>query len=83
MTNSDGSPNETTIHFHGIREVGFSTEEVFGPWSDGVPFVNQCPLEAGKVFIHKFFAGLGSNFNAPPGINLKKLKQLKSFDLFV
>ena len=40
ITNSDGSPFSTTLHFHGIREVGRrdQNEQVFGPWSDGVPF---------------------------------------------
>ena len=68
VTNSDGSPNTTTLHFHGIREVGSSSEPVFGPWSDGVPFVNQCPIEPeDPCFYYKFYAGFGSNFNAPPG----------------
>ena len=36
----------TTLHFHGIREVGRidQGERVFGPWSVGVPFVTQCPV---------------------------------------
>eukprot|EP00092_Neocalanus_flemingeri_P037132 GFUD01040420.1.p1 GENE.GFUD01040420.1~~GFUD01040420.1.p1 ORF type:complete len:791 (+),score=105.74 GFUD01040420.1:346-2373(+) len=33
----DGSSNVTTLHFHGIREKT-------RPWSDGVPFVSQCPI---------------------------------------
>eukprot|EP00092_Neocalanus_flemingeri_P054542 GFUD01064242.1.p1 GENE.GFUD01064242.1~~GFUD01064242.1.p1 ORF type:complete len:725 (+),score=89.37 GFUD01064242.1:295-2469(+) len=37
MTNVDGSSNVTTLHFHGIREKT-------RPWSDGVPFVSQCPI---------------------------------------
>ena len=68
VTNADGSPTTTTLHFHGIREYG--REGVFGPWSDGVPFVNQCPIESTEeknVFTYKFYAGRGTNFNAPPG----------------
>eukprot|EP00092_Neocalanus_flemingeri_P067909 GFUD01082936.1.p1 GENE.GFUD01082936.1~~GFUD01082936.1.p1 ORF type:complete len:822 (-),score=120.73 GFUD01082936.1:1221-3419(-) len=37
MTNMDGSSDVTTLHFHGIREKT-------RPWSDGVPFVSQCPI---------------------------------------
>ena len=68
VTNSDGSPNSTTIHFHGIREVGRTdqNERVFGPWSDGVPFVNQCPVGYEQSFQYKFKA-TWENFNAPPG----------------
>eukprot|EP00092_Neocalanus_flemingeri_P093779 GFUD01119216.1.p1 GENE.GFUD01119216.1~~GFUD01119216.1.p1 ORF type:complete len:831 (+),score=115.56 GFUD01119216.1:2-2494(+) len=37
MTNMDGSSDVTTLHFHGVREKT-------RPWSDGVPFVSQCPI---------------------------------------
>ena len=72
VTNSDGSPNTTTLHFHGIREFGDKNSKVFGPWSDGVPYVTQCPLEPDSdsedaPFVYKFYAGKGSHFNAPPG----------------
>ena len=66
VTNSDGSPNTTTLHFHGIREVGTSEQQVFGPWSDGVPFVNQCPIGPGKKFRYKFKA-TSERRNAKPG----------------
>ena len=66
VTNADGSPNTTTLHFHGIREVGTSDQTVFGPWSDGVPFVNQCPIGPGKTFKYKFKA-TSEKRNAKPG----------------
>ena len=69
LTNSDGSPNSTTLHFHGIREVSVGKE--FGPFNDGVPFVTQCPVEFKDHFTYTFFAGRYQNgkdtFNAPPG----------------
>ena len=69
VTNADGSPDETTLHFHGIREVGRTVDdEVFGPWSDGVPYVTQCPVDFKKSFTYTFFAGRqGDKMNAPPG----------------
>ena len=88
ITNADGSPNSTTLHFHGIREVGVKNEstgkpvegyEDYGPWSDGVPFVNQCPVpgklddnSSHHIFHYTFRAGSNPNishddFNAPPG----------------
>ena len=73
ITNADGSPSSTTLHFHGIREVGrkvyFDDEKEFGPWSDGVPFVSQCPVgnqEGKNTFVYKFEA-TQKHFNAPPG----------------
>ena len=66
ITNADGSPNTTTIHFHGIREVGFSNQTKFGPWSDGVPYVNQCPVKYKESFRY-FFHATRENMNAPPG----------------
>ena len=66
ITNADGSPNTTTIHFHGIREVGFSNQTKFGPWSDGVPYVNQCPVQYKESFRY-FFHATRENMNAPPG----------------
>ena len=47
MTNIDGSTNTTTLHFHGIREIG-------RPWSDGVPYVSQCPLNPKESFQYGF-----------------------------
>ena len=78
ITNSDGSPNTTTLHFHGIRQVGRSSQTTFGPWADGVPYVNQCPIGPGKTFKYKFEAKniekdclfglcLSKTLNAPPG----------------
>merc|ERR1712131_37427 len=55
LTNSDGSPNSTTLHFHGIRQVSVGKE--FGPFNDGVPFVTQCPVEFKDHFTYTFFAG--------------------------
>jgi len=66
ISNADGSPNTTTIHFHGIREVGRTDQTEFGPWSDGVPYVNQCPVEKGQTFTY-FFHATRENRNAPPG----------------
>ena len=86
VTNADGSPNSTTLHFHGIREVGIVNQTTgepekgykkFGPWSDGVPFVNQCPVPGGNskskdnTFTYTFRAGSNphnpDDFNAPAG----------------
>ena len=73
ITNSDGSPSSTTLHFHGIREVGRTDlgEKTFGPWSDGVPFVNQCPIGKKESFTYTFKTTPPDpkvdNFNAPPG----------------
>ena len=66
VTNSDGSPFSTTLHWHGIRQVGFSSQQTFGPWSDGVPFVTQCPIGKCQQFNYLFKASR-ENFNAPPG----------------
>jgi len=65
VTNSDGSSNSTTLHFHGIRDVNNTkSPPMFNPWSDGVPFVTQCPVPGAKKgsesatnkFLHKFKA---------------------------
>merc|ERR1719430_885615 len=71
VTNSDGSPNTTTLHFHGIRNVGVANNPNytgFGPWADGTPFVTQCPVpgadpgsgadpkSSDNVFVYKFKA---------------------------
>lgn len=32
-----------TIHFHGVWQTG-------SPWSDGVPYVTQCPITDGDTF---------------------------------
>ncbi|KAL6695462.1 Cupredoxin [Trichoderma pleuroticola] len=43
------SPQNTTIHFHGI--------EMFGtPWSDGVPGLSQLSIPPGGHFVHEFAA---------------------------
>jgi len=57
MTNIDGSTNVTTLHFHGIREKT-------RPWSDGVPYVSQCPLNPGETFIYGFNSSIDG---APAG----------------
>eukprot|EP00092_Neocalanus_flemingeri_P019227 GFUD01020828.1.p1 GENE.GFUD01020828.1~~GFUD01020828.1.p1 ORF type:complete len:939 (-),score=141.75 GFUD01020828.1:668-3415(-) len=58
MTNVDGSSEVTTLHFHGIREKN-------QPWSDGVPFVTQCPISSGDGFTYGFQTVDGDG--APPG----------------
>ena len=45
--NIDGSSNTTTLHFHGIREI-------LRPWSNGVPYVSQCPLNPKETFQYGF-----------------------------
>lgn len=57
MTNIDGSTNVTTLHFHGIREQT-------RPWSDGVPYVSQCPLNPGENFSYGFNSAIDG---APAG----------------
>ncbi|CRK86705.1 CLUMA_CG000538, isoform A [Clunio marinus] len=39
----------TTIHWHGLRQVGT-------PFSDGVPFITQCPIYYGTTFRYAFHA---------------------------
>ncbi|KAJ5668313.1 laccase TilA [Penicillium maclennaniae] len=49
-------PNATTIHFHGIDQLGT-------PWSDGVPGLSQKPIPAGGKFLYKWTASqYGSYF---------------------
>lgn len=43
----DGSA--TTIHWHGFRQRGT-------PFSDGVPYVSQCPIQYGSMFRYVFSA---------------------------
>ncbi|RBR07904.1 uncharacterized protein FIESC28_10477 [Fusarium coffeatum] len=43
------SPNELTIHYHGLEMKGT-------PWSDGVPGVTQHPIKPGHSFTYKFTA---------------------------
>jgi len=57
MTNIDGSTDVTTLHFHGIRELT-------RPWSDGVPYVSQCPLNPGDTFCYGFNSAIDG---APAG----------------
>jgi FtsP/CotA-like multicopper oxidase with cupredoxin domain len=39
----------TTIHWHGMRQFGT-------PFSDGVPFITQCPIYYGTTFRYTFYA---------------------------
>eukprot|EP00092_Neocalanus_flemingeri_P037130 GFUD01040418.1.p1 GENE.GFUD01040418.1~~GFUD01040418.1.p1 ORF type:complete len:1040 (+),score=193.32 GFUD01040418.1:3-3122(+) len=57
MANTDGSTSTSTLHFHGI-------EEKSRPWSDGVPFVTQCPVISGDDFTYGFNSPVDG---APPG----------------
>jgi FtsP/CotA-like multicopper oxidase with cupredoxin domain len=50
----DGSG--TTIHWHGLRQRGT-------PFSDGTPYVSQCPIDFGTTFRYTFYAeDLGTHF---------------------
>jgi L-ascorbate oxidase len=41
-------PDDTTsIHWHGVKQTGT-------PWSDGVPFVSQCPIQPGQSYVYDF-----------------------------
>lgn len=42
-------PFETSVHFHGIEQLG-------SPWSDGVPGVSQKPIPPGGTFVYKWKA---------------------------
>ncbi|EJT69552.1 laccase-1 [Gaeumannomyces tritici R3-111a-1] len=46
---TNGMPMNTTIHFHGITQIGT-------PWSDGVPGLTQRYIQPGKSFTHKWKA---------------------------
>lgn len=47
---------EITIHWHGIYQKG-------SPYSDGVPFVTQCPIQEGSTFRYQWIAGnAGTHF---------------------
>jgi FtsP/CotA-like multicopper oxidase with cupredoxin domain len=39
----------TTIHWHGLLQKGT-------PYSDGVPFITQCPIHFGMTFRYAFYA---------------------------
>lgn len=39
----------TTVHWHGLRQKGT-------PFSDGVPFITQCPIQYGTTFRYSFYA---------------------------
>ncbi|KAF7815505.1 L-ascorbate oxidase-like [Senna tora] len=41
------STDETTIHWHGIRQYGT-------PWADGTAFVTQCAINSGETFHYRF-----------------------------
>ncbi|KAF4438352.1 hypothetical protein F53441_12820, partial [Fusarium austroafricanum] len=43
------SPNDLTIHYHGLEMKGT-------PWTDGVPGVTQHPIKPGCSFTYKFHA---------------------------
>ena len=65
--------NSTTLHFHGIRSkqketFGDPRWGQFGPWSDGVPLVNQCPIPALEDFDYSFSGsgGILAEFNNAP-----------------
>jgi FtsP/CotA-like multicopper oxidase with cupredoxin domain len=68
-------PFNTTIHFHGIDQVGT-------PWSDGVPGVTQKPISPGATFVYRWTAtdygtywyhaherGQASNPDLPTGLH--------------
>lgn len=42
-------PFPTTVHFHGIPQIGT-------PWSDGVPSVSQRPIQPNETFIYNWTA---------------------------
>ncbi|MCJ1390149.1 hypothetical protein MMC18_003007 [Xylographa bjoerkii] len=42
-------PDEATVHFHGIEQVGT-------PWSDGVPGVSQRPIQPNGTFVYRWTA---------------------------
>ncbi|KAI9372436.1 multicopper oxidase-domain-containing protein [Aspergillus egyptiacus] len=42
-------PFSTTVHFHGIIQLGT-------PWSDGTPGLSQEPIEPGKQFLYRWTA---------------------------
>ncbi|KAL5338446.1 Cupredoxin [Aspergillus crustosus] len=47
VTNS--LPFTTTVHFHGIAQLGT-------PWSDGTPGLSQAPIEPGDQFVYRWTA---------------------------
>lgn len=47
MNEMDGTA--TTIHFHGLTQKNT-------PYSDGVPFITQCPIIYGNTFRYSFYA---------------------------
>ncbi|KAL4880214.1 multicopper oxidase-domain-containing protein [Aspergillus karnatakaensis] len=42
-------PFSTTVHFHGIIQMGT-------PWSDGTPGLSQAPIEPGEQFLYRWMA---------------------------
>lgn len=46
---TNNMPMNTTIHFHGIKQIGT-------PWSDGVPGLTQRYIQPGKSFTYKWKA---------------------------
>jgi FtsP/CotA-like multicopper oxidase with cupredoxin domain len=46
---------ETTIHWHGIWQRGTQ-------YYDGVPFVTQCPIQAGNTFRYQWTGNAGTHF---------------------
>ncbi|KAL8397958.1 hypothetical protein RB594_004612 [Gaeumannomyces avenae] len=44
---TNNMPMNTTIHFHGIKQIGT-------PWSDGVPGLTQRYIQPGKSFTYKW-----------------------------
>ena len=49
FTVHNSMPLNTTIHFHGITQLGT-------PWSDGVPGVSQAPIQPNESFIYRWTA---------------------------
>ncbi|KAF6033173.1 hypothetical protein EB796_008519 [Bugula neritina] len=55
--------DSATIHWHGINMKGINnTISGATPWSDGVPYVTQCPILPGATFTHVFAANEAGTF---------------------
>jgi len=51
--------DSATIHWHGINMKGINnTISGATPWSDGVPYVTQCPILPGATFTHVYVQAL-------------------------
>ncbi|KZV53402.1 laccase-17 [Dorcoceras hygrometricum] len=40
-------PNNITIHWHGIRQLG-------NGWADGPAYITQCPIQTGQSYVYNF-----------------------------